>query len=107
MAGSGNGKSSSSRAMSDIVVPSVAPLSLTVTPVLASPWPWTAGFDVILSVDQLPVSETRAMLTIGFVLSRVKFNVAVLVSPAKSVWLALNACAPSARPLGANLQLPR
>src|ERR1044071_6054637 len=46
------------------------------------------------------------MLTAGLVLSRVKLNVAVLVSPARSVWVAVSVCAPSARPLGTKLQVP-
>src|SRR3954447_13666822 len=49
-------------AMSVIVVPSRAPPSRMVTPVLASPRPLTAGFEVMLSLDELPVSETKSMI---------------------------------------------
>ena len=89
-----------------VVVPSVVPPSLIVTAVLAWPVPFIAGFDVIRSVAEIPVSDARAMLTTGAVLSSVKFSVALPVLPAWSVWVALSACAPSARPAGVKLQAP-
>ena len=46
------------------------------------------------------------MLTTGAVLSSVKLSVAVPVLPARSVWLAVSVCAPSARPAGVKLQAP-
>ena len=57
--------------------------SLIVTRVLAWAVPLSAGFDVILSVAELPVSETSAMLRSGAVLSSVRFSVAVPVLPAR------------------------
>ena len=77
-----------------------------VTTVLAWPAPLIAGFDVIPSLAEPPVSETSAMLTAGGVLSSVKLSVAVPVLPARSVWLAVSVCAPSARPAGVKLQAP-
>ncbi len=46
------------------------------------------------------------MLTTGAALSSVKLSVAVPVLPARSVWLTLNTCAPSARPTGVKFQAP-
>ena len=68
--------------------------------------PLIAGFEVMLSVAELPVSETSAMLTAGAALSSVKLSVAVPVLPARSVWLAVSVCAPSANPAGVKLQAP-
>src|SRR3954453_19432526 len=44
---------------SAIVVPRTVPPSLSVTTVLARPVPLIAGFEVIPSVDELPVSQIR------------------------------------------------
>ena len=52
------------------------------------------------------MSETSAMLTAGAVLSSVRLSVAVPVLPARSVWVAVSVCAPSARPVGVKLQAP-
>ncbi len=90
---------------SAIVVPSVTPPSLMVTRVLACPVPLIAGLEVILSVDELPVSATSATLTTGAELSSVKLSVAVPMLPSLAVWLAVSVCAPSARP-GVKLQAP-
>ena len=61
--------------------------------------PLIVGFEVIPSLAEPPVSETRAMLSAGAVLSSVKLSVAVPVLPAASVWIAVRVCAPSeARP---------
>ncbi len=43
---------------------------MMVTTVLASPVPLIVGFEVIPSLAELPVSDTSAMLTTGFFLSR-------------------------------------
>src|SRR3954451_20410894 len=42
----------------------------------------------------------------GIALSTVKLNVVVAVLPARSGWIALSVCAPSARPVGVKLQAP-
>jgi hypothetical protein len=89
-----------------VAVPSVVAPSLMVTTVLASPVPMTPGFEVILSVAELPVSEANAILTAGAVLSSVKLSVAVVVTPAASVSDALSVCAPLARAPGVKLQIP-
>ena len=89
-----------------MVVPRTVPPSLIVTTALAWPVPLIAGFEVIPSLAELPVSETRPMLSAGAVLSSVKLSVAVPVLPAASVWLAVRVCAPSASPAGVKLQAP-
>ena len=67
----------------------------------------TAGFDVILSVAELPVSEANPMLTAGAVLSSVKLSVAVVVVlPAHRFRMAVSVCAPLAMMPGAKLQIP-
>ena len=68
--------------------------------------PLIAGFEVILSVAELPVSETRPMLTAGAVLSSVKLSVAVTVLPARLVCVAVRVCAPSRSPIGMKLHAP-
>ena len=91
---------------SEVVAPRMVPPSLIVTSVLAWPTPLTAGFDVMLSLDELPSSESRAMLSAGAILSSVKLSVAVPVLPATSIWVAVSVCAPSARPAGVKPQVP-
>jgi hypothetical protein len=48
-----------------VTVPRSVPASLIVTTAFASPPPLTAGFVVILSVADTPVSETSASVTFG------------------------------------------
>ena len=55
--------------LSAIVVPSVALPSLITITEYGSADPWIAGFDVILSVNEVPVSATREMLSIGTAIS--------------------------------------
>src|SRR3954447_10140749 len=59
-----------------------------------------------MEVDELPVPEARAMLATGATVSSVKLSVPVPVLPARSVWVAVNVCAPSASPAGVKLQAP-
>ena len=61
---------------------------------------------MILSVEEVPVSETSAMLTVGAVLSSVKASGAVPVTPAVLVSLATIVCAPSDRLVGEKDQVP-
>src|SRR5450759_2504503 len=79
-----------------MVVPSTLEPSLIVTTALASPVPLSAAFDVILSVDDEPVSLVRPAVTVGAVASSVNTSEAEPVFPAASVSLATSVCAPLA-----------
>ena len=68
--------------------------------------PLSAGFEVILSVDDDAGVLASAIVTAGATLSSVKVNDAVPVLPATSVSLATMVCAPCARPVGVNDQAP-
>ena len=85
---------------SAVVVPSVVAPSVKVTTVLAAPVPLSAGFEVILSLDDEPVSLERAAVTVGATVSSVNVSDAMPVLPALSVSLATMVWAPCASPTG-------
>src|SRR5665811_1007967 len=91
---------------SAMVVPRTVEPSLIVTTALASPVPLSVAFDVILSVDDEPVSLERLAVTVGAVVSRVNASETEPVFPAASVSLATSVCAPLARPVGVNDHAP-
>ena len=68
--------------------------------------PVRVGFDVILSVDDDPVSLARRAVTAAAVLSRVKVSDALPALPAASVSLATTVCDPLPRAVGVKLQAP-
>ena len=79
-------------------------LSVIVLP--ASPVPVRVGSDVILSVEDTPVSCSSAAVTTGIAVSRVRATWAVAVLPAASVSVAVSVWAPSARFCGVKIQCP-
>src|SRR5258708_35812292 len=81
------------------------PSTVKCTTALASPVPVSAGLEVILSIDEAPVSLDRFSVIEGGVAS-VKESDAVPALPAASVSLATMGCAPTARPVGVYDQAP-
>src|SRR5450755_515836 len=88
-----------------VAVPNVETPSLNVTTAVASPPPVRASFDVILSLEDDPVSDTRLSVTAGGVVSSVKVSEAEPVKAKALVSLATMVCGPSDR-LGVKLQVP-
>src|SRR5689334_5388709 len=68
--------------------------------------PLIAGFAVIASPAELPVSDTSAMLSTGAVLSSVKLSVVVPLLPGLPARVAASVYAPSASPVGVKLHAP-
>ena len=88
-----------------VVVPSVVPLSVSVTRALGSPAPKIWVMLVIPSLVELPVSVESTALTVGGLVSRVKVSEVEPAFPDLSVSLAVMVCTPSVS-VGVKLQAP-